>query len=280
MSHPTKLTSPAKLNYTLSVTGKDEEGYHLLNSLVGFIDLEDEITIAPSDTFETVFEGDFTSSVRSDENSITKLFGLLHKKPKSKITLTKNIPAGAGLGGGSGNAAAVLKHYAPDLGLSKDQMLDLAEKVGADVPCFLKEGPHYMGERGGKTLAAATLPEFYVVLMVPNLPTFTVDVYKNFMFSKPVVPQMPTQWASLEEFIQYLRLYSNQLMGVAMMLNPAIRGCLTMLENAPFCKYASMTGSGSCCFGIFETWEQAKNAETLLRSFSWPWSLVRACKPL
>ena len=131
--------SPAKVNLFLNILSRDDQGYHDINSIFTHIDLNDEITISESDKFNINFLGEFSKYIK--HNNIEILFNFLIKKNLIKsdrysIRITKNIPVGSGLGGGSSNIATVLNFLKSRKLLRDDEAIYVAKKLGSDIEFF------------------------------------------------------------------------------------------------------------------------------------------------
>ena len=140
-----KIQSHAKINLFLDVLSKRKDGYHDIYSLISKIDLYDEIEIEKSNSLEIIFEGQFSSMIKS--NAIEQLFKYLFKKNylpdfPFKIKIQKNIPVGAGLGGGSSNLASLLMHLIKNKLVNEDQCLKAAKELGSDIEFFLRQNHH------------------------------------------------------------------------------------------------------------------------------------------
>lgn len=238
-----KIQAPAKLNLYLHVKGKRADGYHELESQVVFLDLYDELE----------FEQAPTLSINSniENNIILRAAKALHPHKGAKITLAKNIPMGAGLGGGSSNAAATLfaLNKLWDLNYNHTELYEIASQLGADVPCclyYFLEGKSSVTFKGkGEILEAAEAPEYYYLLVKPNIHLATKDVFNAFEKSQTALP------------------FENDLEPAAIKLCPEIEQVLAGLKATnPI--FDRMTGSGSTCFATYESMDKAKAAFSLI----------------
>ncbi len=177
------VPSPAKVNLSLWIKGKRPDGYHELVTVIHTINLFDTLTFLPSDRFELEIEGNQTLPL-GKSNLIVKAKELFKEatgiKPKVKITLRKVIPVGAGLGGGSSNAAATLKGLNTLYGepLGEGELHQLAAQIGSDVPFFIKGGLAVSYGRGEK-LRHYNPASFKLLLVYPNFPCSTAEVYQK-----------------------------------------------------------------------------------------------------
>src|SRR5258706_4818369 len=152
-----RLTARAKINLYLHVVGRREDGYHLMDSLVCFAELGDELTIVPDARLALTLDGHFAPALSSAHNLVLRAARLIDPARGAALQLNKQLPAAAGIGGGSADAAAAL------VGLSRlwDLGIPDAAKVlalGADLPVCLASGPSFVGGIGENIVAAPALP--------------------------------------------------------------------------------------------------------------------------
>lgn len=276
-----KIFSPAKINLYLHITGKRHDGYHLLNSLVTFVDIGDWIRIEESPEFELNIEGSFSNAFTAKEkdsspdsqNLIARAaWGLsrrLQRLPTVSITLTKNLPLGAGIGGGSANAAATIwgllewwdmHHQTPHI---QDLLLDL----GADVPvCFGCE-TSIVESIGESITHAPEIPEIPILVVFPGKPSKTENVFRSYVFEEQNDQcEMPPVFDTQNDFIEFLRMQKNHLSESAIELIPEIAYALEAIENQDGLLLSRMTGSGSSCFGLFSNDDTCiKAAENIIQ---------------
>ncbi len=251
------IFSFAKLNLFLRVIGK-QGGFHLLQSLMQTIDLHDEITFEESKDFH--FSAN--NPLLSNDNLIVKAFVTLQNDfpqiPEQKITLIKNIPVAAGLGGGSSNAAATLNYlnqkYA--LNLSVEKLKNYGATLGSDVPFFIEGGTQLAEGRGELLTVLPKLPKKYFLLVNPNKPCPTGDVFKNVNDFTDM-----KNYSELEiDIAKFSKFLANDLTLPAMKVVPEIKIMIDHLKAAPGCEYAGLSGSGATCFAIFSNQHDCQNA--------------------
>ena len=257
---PISVLAPAKINLFLRVTGKREDGYHLLQSLVAFADKGDTITLEPADKFSLTIRNNKTNIGTDAENLVTqaveKLCGALGKKPDFAITLDKDIPVGAGLGGGSADAAAtvkaVLKYW--NATLSNETLNDILISLGADVPVCYKGTPCFVEGIGDVISPVTNFKKIPAILVHPNIECPTAPVFKKFStsYSKEIILDNGD--------IDFIKEQKNDLTAPAIELVPEIKAALTLIEKQNGCELSRMSGSGSACFGLFQTEEDSRNA--------------------
>ncbi|MFN3226892.1 MAG: 4-(cytidine 5'-diphospho)-2-C-methyl-D-erythritol kinase [Hyphomicrobiales bacterium] len=254
------MLAPAKLNLALHVTGQRPDGYHLLHSLVAFADVGDEIAVSPSGTDRLTVEGPFADGVPPlAENTLgaalTLVRGWGEARDPVHIHLTKNLPIASGIGGGSADAAALIRLLTSGRDLSPTEFAD-ALTLGADVPMCLSRTPAIVSGIGEES-QPVWLPAAHLVLVNPGMAVSTPEVFKALkQKSNLLMPDWP-QPATFSDLVMYLQATRNDLMAPAIGLAPQISDCLDALSEAPF---ARMSGSGATCFALLET---ANDAATL-----------------
>ncbi|WBU53179.1 4-(cytidine 5'-diphospho)-2-C-methyl-D-erythritol kinase [Paracoccus sp. SCSIO 75233] len=234
--------APAKLNLSLHVTGQRADGYHLLDSLVVFADVGDKVTLEPGPLSLTV-NGAFAEALDGD-NLCLRAARLADAE--ARITLTKDLPVSSGIGGGSADAAAVLR------GLARmgAEMPQKTEALGADIPVCIASRPMRMRGVGEILDPLPPLPEMRLVLVNPGVSTSTPGVYGALaQKNNDAMPPLP-DGLDLAGFVDFLRRCRNDLQGPAMSLCPEIAKVLRALEEEG-AMLARMSGSGATCFGIF-----------------------------
>ncbi len=248
--------APAKLNLFLHVTGKQADGYHTLQSLVCFTSLADELTFAPASTFSLKITGPFAGCVSIDDNLVLRAARALSSTKSARITLTKNIPVGAGLGGGSSDAATTLLALNKLWKLNKPigELEKIARTLGSDVPVCLRHTPQLM-EGTGHSLTPARIPKnLAAVLVYPNQPLSTKEVYAN------CIPSLRGGSASEAIHNDQISKMHNDLEPAAFKLMPQLSDILNTIRSTKHCKFARMSGSGSTCFGLYESIKEATQA--------------------
>jgi len=256
----------AKINWDLYVTGTRPDGYHEIDSIVAPINLFDEINITISEGSEISVE---SAICPGKDNLCWKAASIfcshLSINRAISIKINKHIPHGAGLGGGSSDAACVIKGLNMMLktNLSTDQLEKIAEQVGSDVPCFLYEGWRRMRGRG-EVVEEITGQTYSIVLAKPAGSVSTPLAYKY--FDEMCIPSSNLNPDRISN-------PKNDLLTPAEKIEPEIIKVLEELKSEganPF----QMTGSGSACYGVFENKEKADNTCKKL-SQKWScWSLT------
>lgn len=260
-SGPSALSvdAPAKINLYLHVTGKRNDGYHLLDSYTVFVhDLSDCLTFSSAGTFGVTVSGAFADSVPED-NLVTRAVDMMMtERPPLHIHLEKNIPAGAGLGGGSSDAAATIRAFEILYGVNPP--LGDILKLGADVPaCYHNTPCRFSGI--GEIIEKAPRPfPCHAVIIWPNCHSATKDVFAANKNAWSAKANIPGEFKDFDAFISFLKTTRNDLEEAAIALNPSIQTAKTLLQAQSGCALARMSGSGSAIFGLFKTQNEAFEA--------------------
>jgi 4-diphosphocytidyl-2-C-methyl-D-erythritol kinase len=265
--------APAKLNLYLHVVGRRADGYHLLDSLVAFAEPADEITASPAPSLSLEILGPYAPAFAGPPGdnlvwrAAERLAAHAGRAPEAALTLVKNLPVAAGIGGGSSDAAAALKALARlwRIDLGEAELAALAAALGADVPACLAGRAVWVGGVGEQIEAAPPLPPVAALLVNPGiaLPTAAVFAARRGPFSAPARFAMPSDAAALAAM---LAARGNDLAAAAMAIVPGIAEVLQRLEAAEGALLARMSGSGATCFALFATTAAAREAAARLRA--------------
>jgi 4-diphosphocytidyl-2-C-methyl-D-erythritol kinase len=230
---------PCKINLGLNVIRKRADNYHDIETCFYPVPWTDILEVIRSDKFEFTVTGNIIPG-NTDDNLCVRAYRLL-KTPPVKIHLHKIIPTGAGLGGGSSDAAWTLRllNDVFELGLTKDELKRYASQLGSDCPFFIEDGP-MIGKGRGEILTKTdmTLKDKFVVIVKPDVHVSTAEAYGG------VVPKEST----LD--IHNLTSLKNDFEDSVFQRYPVIRSIKQQLYSAG-AMYAAMSGSGSAVFGIF-----------------------------
>ena len=263
-----KVLAPAKVNLTLHVTGRREDGYHLLDSLVMFADKGDRVGVSLADETELSVDGPMVDGVPLDERNIMMRAARLMGVP-ARMKLKKKLPHAAGIGGGSSDAAATLKALSD---LSGKPVPETAVELGADVPvCLLGQAARMRGI-GDLLEPVDDLPVLDAVLVNPRLPVLTAEVFRRLkQHENPPMPDQLPHGAGAAEMIEWLRGMRNDLEAPAIEAEPVIGQVFETLEVTPGCLLARMSGSGGTCFGLYSDPETAASAAGRLKEQNPGW---------
>ena len=272
-ARPVEEFAPAKVNLALHVVGRRPDGYHLLDSLVAFADFGDRLHVLPSTETTVSLTGPFAAAVPDDERNLawtaaTRLAALFPGRvPAIRIAIDKQIPVSAGLGGASADAAAALRALCRLAGISASDpaLRELALSLGADVPsCLLGRAARMRGI--GEALTPLASPAaFHAVIAKPAAGLSTADVFaclrgegRGFGDGLDALPSTVTA--------ETLRSLRNDLECPAAALLPAVEGLCAKLRAASGSILARMTGSGSACFALYATADEAERAAAALKA--------------
>ena len=243
----------AKVNLSLRVLGRRADGYHELDSVVAFADIADELTFAKADRFELTLTGAFAAHVpRGADNLVVKAAAALSPALGTamvpvRITLEKNLPAASGLGGGSADAAAVLRGLARLFGIENHtrEVNGIAAALGADVPVCLRSSACRIRGVGEIIEPMASFSPVHAVLVNPGVALGTQAVFRELHLTLGRMTDAPS---------------CNDLLAPAMRLAPVIGDVLAELERQQGLERAGMSGSGATCFGLFPSADLAEEA--------------------
>ena len=262
-----RVGAPAKLNLYLHVTGRRADGYHELDSLVTFTAFADTLEIAPAETLDLSVTGPFADALDAGDNlaalAATTLAEKLGRPADVRITLDKRIPVAAGLGGGSADAAAVLRGLARLWRLGAEHEGDLQEialRLGADVPVCLDSRATYMAGIGEALSPPPRLPPCGALLVNPGVPVPTGPVFATRRGPFSEASRIDEDPHDASALVRLLRNRRNDLEQPALAQVPEIGRVLDRLAATPGCLLARMSGSGGTCFGLFEDEAAAADA--------------------
>jgi 4-diphosphocytidyl-2-C-methyl-D-erythritol kinase len=267
----------AKINLALHVTGRREDGYHLLDSLVVFAreGAADRLTFEPAEDIHLVVSGPFAPLVPlTEDNIVLRAAAALRgahgasRALGARIGLEKNLPVAAGIGGGSADAAATLRGLCRLWALAPpaDGLAALALSLGADVPVCLASETARMRGIGGELDPIAGWPEAALVLVNPLVPVVTGEVFRHLAAkNNPPLGDVPARLGSARDLAAFLRSTRNDLEPPARLVAPVIGDVLDWLGSRPGCLLARMSGAGATCFGLIADNAEARDAHATLR---------------
>lgn len=271
-----EIFAPAKINLFLHVTGKRDDGYHLLDSLVVFANVGDTLRIVPADGLSLKLEGPAAGSLQAESNNIVlraahALAGWAGIVPQAAITLIKRLPVSSGIGGGSTDGAATLRGLIKlwNITIGEDELMRLGLTLGADVPVCLRACSTRVTGIGEILEDVPPLPTVWLVLVNPGVAVSTPAVFKRRtgIFS-PSAPfgHVPVDVDDLAHMLSHRH---NDLMPPAITLAPVIDDVLAALAECPGCMLARMSGSGATCFGLFPDQAGAEQAAQAIARPAW-----------
>ncbi|UXU75470.1 MULTISPECIES: 4-(cytidine 5'-diphospho)-2-C-methyl-D-erythritol kinase [unclassified Paracoccus (in: a-proteobacteria)] len=256
MSLPRREPAPAKVNLTLHVTGRRPDGYHLLDSLVVFLALGDVVTVSPGPLSLTL-GGPFAGPLAAEADNLCLRAARLAGR-EVRIHLEKHLPVASGIGGGSADAAAVLR--------ALDVRPAQPERLGADVPACLLSRPCRMRGLGDIVEPLPPLPPLHLVLVNPGQALATPAVFGALRRAdNPPMPERLPAFPDSAALIDFVAGCRNDLEPPALALMPQIGDCLAALRDHG-AALARMSGSGATCFGLFLDAAAARDARDALRA--------------
>jgi len=283
--------APAKINLMLHVVGRLTDGYHHLQSLIAFADVGDEITVEKDDASSLTVDGPFAAHVPVAAENIVILAARWVKERfpqigQVHIHLTKNLPIASGIGGGSSDAAATIAALllCHDISVTKaeeDALILASGKLGADVPMCLAyqfgRGPLLWIDSSGREslpMPINLMLPGILVLVNPGVPVSTPGIFKK--VHPPYTAPQDFKSVLKNDFqgnvLNYLNAQKNDLTELAMAQESKIGKVIQVLQKAPGCLLARMSGTGATCFAVFEDEDSAKAA--LTRKMPKAWGIV------
>ena len=247
------LPSPAKINLFLHITGRRDNGYHDLQTVFQLLDFGDTLTFTPNNSGQINLSPQI-EGVLAEDNLIVRAARLLQQKTDASkgcdIVLDKVLPMGAGLGGGSSNAATVLVGLNTlwECGLSLNELADMGCELGADVPVFV-QGNSAFAEGIGELLTPMEIPEQWYLVITPECQVSTGEIFSH--------PQLTRHSPPIKIRALSGEQYRNDCQSVVEKLYPAVKEALDWLENY---NNPLMTGTGASVFSGFENQTEAQQA--------------------
>ena len=267
-----KEQARAKINLTLHVGRviKDPSdpyyGCHPLDSLVVFADIGDELEIFDAEKTTLSIGGPFGMGLTAEgDNLILRALKAANASPQS-VTLEKHLPVSAGIGGGSANAAAILRMCDID-------DVGMAVSLGADVPVCLRSETAHMTGIGEDVTLIPDMGQLHALLVNPRVAVSTGAIFKAFDAS-PDIRETPRPMRANGDLLSRALDGRNDLEPIAMAQAPVIGDVLRMLASQNGCQLARMSGSGATCFGVFESSRALRKAEAAICAQAPEWWCV------
>ena len=264
-----QVKSFAKVNIGLKIINRRKDGLHNIETVFQEIDLHDIITISKTSERGCIFNSN-VSWLRNDSNNLcVKAYEQLSKRIQVggvSINLQKKIPSGSGLGGGSSNAASVLKGLCKlyDISLSNDELAKIALNIGSDVPFFIKGGMQSLRGVGSELLPLSGCINGFYLLVVPNIHIDTKWAYNS--YGKNFFLDCATDEVNFARYLSKrtipFELFENDFEKIVVPSYPEIGQIKERLRSYGS-KFTSLSGTGSTVFGIFNDLDKAKSAKSL-----------------
>jgi 4-diphosphocytidyl-2-C-methyl-D-erythritol kinase len=282
VAKPESTLAPAKINLTLRIFGRRADGFHELESLVAFAPFGDRLTLWPDGTLDLKVSGPMAAGAGPLANNLVlraahALAERIQGLTLGRFALLKRLPSGAGLGGGSADAAAALRLIAKanGLGLDDRRIHEAARATGADIPVCLDPRPRVMRGIGEILSAPMVLPKLGILIVHPGLALPTGPVFKALGLA-PGEPYAKAsspfpEAASRDALLAWLASEHNDLERAAISIAPQIADVLSAIAGLAGCRLARMSGSGSACFGLFDSARAAAAAAKRLAAARPSW---------
>lgn len=269
--------APAKVNLALHVTGRRDDGYHLLDSLVVFADIGDRVAASTADRLTLEVGGPMAASVpQSDDNLMLRAAALFGDAPGARLQLTKALPVAAGIGGGSADAAATLRALARLWGRALPAS-DAVLSLGADVPVCLNGRPARMSGIGEDLQPVPDLPAAWLVLVNPGVSVATGKVFAGLTTrDNQPMEDLPAGFTGFQALASWLARQENDLEGPATAVAPDIGDVLARLRATGDVALARMSGSGATCFGLCADRQSASRAAAAIGEARPDWWVAAA----
>jgi len=259
-----KIKSHAKINLALNIVGK-KESLHKIESILNFVNLHDVILIKriKLNDHTVSFNGKFSKNIGKD-NTISKLLKILEKKKllnnkKFEIKVSKKIPNKAGLGGGSMNAASVLKFFVKKkiINVSKKEIIKISKLIGSDVILGLNQKSAILTSRN-QIQYFNNIKKFYTLIVKPNFGCSTSFIYSKVKKFSKIKFNRPKK--KMFDF-DYLKSMNNDLEAIAFLKYPKLKKIKSYLENSLDPIFVRMTGSGSALVAYFQSKKRCERAK-------------------
>lgn len=273
--------APAKINLYLHVGGLRADGLHDLASLFAFTEDGDRISVEKAEEISLRVTGPFAEALAGlppEKNLVCKAAALLKEQcgvaEGAAITLEKNLPVAAGIGGGSADAAACLRALVAlwKVEIGDAALAKLAFRLGADVPACLEKAPVNVTGAGEKRAPGPVLPPLWACLVNPGVDMPTGPVFRAFDAACPSPPPPVTavlKGVSYDAVTQLMDETRNDLEPIAVSIAPEIAAVIEFLKRQPGALAARMSGSGATCFALFASFGAARRAQENAKGKGW-----------
>ena len=263
----------AKVNLALHVTGVREDGYHTLDSIIFFTDISDRLFIKKRGENGLFLTGEFSKTISVKKNTILQVLKLFQNELTDRffINLEKNLPIGAGLGGGSADAAAVIRFLVNYYTIPMPSLKSIS-KIGADIPaCIASVASRVEGIGEIVKPINITSIDVWIVLVNPRIFVSTSSIFQELTQkrNKPLSPF--SDFNNTDQFIDYLKSQRNDLQAIAVNKWPEISYVLHTIEETQGVLLSRVSGSGSTCFGLYKSQEVAKKAANYINKKNNKW---------
>ena len=249
------LKSYAKINLTLSVNKRLKSGLHNIQSIYCLVDLHDKIFLkkTKNKNFDHVsFTGPFSKDINKSNNSLKKVLKAMRKnkiiRDYYSVNVYKKIPVFAGLGGGTSNAATLLKYFTKK-SLNKKTLSKITKEVGSDLRLFFHDQGYQKNLKS--VINFNKKHKFYFLLIFPKIKSSTKSVYTKVKNYSKLKKPFNKSLAFKKNFIDLLKNSKNDLQSIVEKKHKILRKLLLNINEFKGCYFSRMTGSGSTCYGLF-----------------------------
>lgn len=275
MTRTVTLLAPAKINLFLQVFGRRPDNYHDIHSLMQAVDLYDSITVSATSSGISLACDDAglpTDSANLAWKAAKLIFDKTGLKGGANIDLTKRIPIGAGLGGGSSDAATVMKavNQLYDLRIPPGQLAAWSAELGSDIPFFFSTGTALVSGRGEIVESADLFTGYFVLLIIPDFAVSTKDAYQGlrlFLTNISIKGDIDTK-ASGADFFKTLYRIGNDFQAMVVNSHTEMETCMEVLRRGG-AGYVALSGSGSAFYGLFEQQPDTGLMTAVSSQFGW-----------
>jgi len=272
--HAIKVPSYAKLNLGLFILGVRDDGFHEIETILQQIDLNDQIEVKLTDSSQIEFSCDHPDLQEANSNLCVRAANFLKQttgtQKGAQIYLSKTIPMGAGLGGGSSNAAVVLLclNKLWGLNLSAQELQEIASQLGSDIPFFILGGTAVATGRGNLLRPAKLTGEPTILVVFPKISVSTKWAYKQVNLSL-TIKEKNIILASFNDInysnVDFVKSLKNEFEEIVFTEYPLLEQIKKQINQSKAI-YTSMSGSGSAIFGIFEKEEDALDVKRFFQN--------------
>ena len=270
------IKSFSKINLTLRVLNKSNNGMHNIETNSSLVDLHDKIEIKKNKKDLIIFKGKFNKKIDNKKNTVFTTLKLLRSQNIIsnfyKVLITKNIPVFAGLGGGTGNSVSIVKHFLKS-NINEKLIKILEKKIGSDFRLFLNNNSFQ--KKLGKVFKTQNKIQTFLTIIFPNVNCKTSNIYKSVKnFSRPSGSRYLKKMRN-SGFLKNIKKDQNDLQKIVEKKYPKISYLIKFIEKQKGCVLSRMTGSGSACFGVFKSKKTAKLAiSKIKRKYPKYWCVI------
>ena len=261
-----RVKAYSKINLTLRVLNKLTNGMHNIETNSTLVNVFDEINIKKSKKDIVTFKGKFKNNINLRKNSVLGTLTILRKyhnlRGHYKIDIKKNIPVYAGLGGGTSNSVSIVKYFLKNK-LNKKLISIFEKKVGSDFKLFLHKSSFQKNLRSVKKSRNSI--NYFFLIIFPNIHCKTKNIYKMVKNFSSSSKNYYSKRLNKKKFFEAIKKDHNDLQKIVEKKYPKISKLLKFIKKQKGCAFSRMTGSGSACYGVFQSKKTAKLAVTFLK---------------